>query len=250
MSETGAKLPVELHGPTNVAYIEQPADSEQCFASIVSIATGAPIHESQAGLFNADLVDHNGGVGGLGPEASFPVGGDKVDIIAYQSNEEPATTVAWIDEQLEAGKVVALLHKKNGNPEDPRYHWIAITGSHEVEGKKGSFHVMDPLRDSELDPVPESEDDHDTLGMRYVSRQRVTEIIRQSIVHEQREAAEVGLDRRTFIHAHAISTSADSSAGPITLKVEPKYDQEPEPVKETYSATGQGAITPHEHDEA
>jgi hypothetical protein len=231
---------VEFRGYTNVEYVEQPPGSEQCFAAIISGVSGVPIHESQAALYDSNLVDENGGVGGLFMETSLQVGTNEVAITPLEAADGPETVLDQIDEQLNTGKAVALLYKKTANPEDGRYHWILLTGYHEVESEKGAFLVMDPLRDSELDPVPVSEEIPDTLGMRYVARQRIIDFVRQSTDYD-RQASDGSL-KSLGIFPHVITTDAGSSPGPVELTIEPKFDQEPKPIEDTYAATQQDKI--------
>lgn len=229
----------ELNGYQNVSYVEQPPGSEQCLAAIISSVSGAELHESQAALYEAGLVEEKGGTGMLWGEASLQVAGTTVTLAPFEIPEKLKTAedhdaettlvdeqMAVLDEQFENGKGIALLYKKTGDPANSEYHWILLTGSLEVDGKKGPIHVMDPLRNP--DPKVEAPEPGEEMG--YVSRQRIAELIRQSTDYEN---GAVG------IFPHAITTDAPSPDTGRKLTVEYAFDQEPEPIEDTSTATQQ-----------
>lgn len=194
-AESGETL---FRGYADVEYVAQPPNSEQCFAAIVSAVSGAALHESQAALYQGGFVTEDGGTGMFWAESEIEAGGTSVHITPLEAPEDPEDVLALIDEQFDAGKAVALLHKKTGDIEDGSYHWILLTGSRsEDQGEtlvNGAIHVMDPLSDPGAPtPAPGEE-------MRYVARERIADIIRQST--DFREGS-----RAQGVFPHAISTS-------------------------------------------
>lgn len=144
-------MAAEFNGYTDVQHVQQPEDSELCFASIVSAMTGAEIEAAHEALKAAGLSEDDGSTGPMG-ETVLEVEDSKLTITPFQSPfegaEDPEGVLALIDEQFVAGRAVTLLYKKTPDPEDGRHHWTLFTGSFDLDDRKGAIHTIDPLEEA------------------------------------------------------------------------------------------------------
>lgn len=146
-------------GNPNALHVAQPEESELCFAACVSSKLGgislAEIHQS---LVDSFVSDDDG-------STSAPMGSQEVTIAGRQLNIEPiyayrddldtAGVIELIDEQLRESNEVVLLHKKTSDQDDPRYHWVLLTG-YKMFGKDvADVKIMDPEAQlvKSIDPI-------------------------------------------------------------------------------------------------
>jgi hypothetical protein len=143
-------LGFEFIGNPDIPHVVQPPGSELCFAAIISAVSGASVPQAQEVLVARRLSSDKGTLPIIG-EKRLEVGGSVVTIEPFQSPfgegaDNPQGAIELIDEQLVALRSVTLLYKKNNNPDDDQLHWTLLTGYLQNDGRKGSFHAMDPLR--------------------------------------------------------------------------------------------------------
>lgn len=146
----------EFVGNADVHQVLLQPGSNRNLAAIISAVSGHEVDEAHAALVDAELSEADG-LSYPMPGVELEVGDTPVTITPLHSPfgeraDDPESVMSLIDAGHEAGKAVAILHKASGDPENPAYHWLLLTGHydghHEAEGsEKGAYHVMDPAEE-------------------------------------------------------------------------------------------------------
>jgi len=143
-------MSVEFVGYKGARHVRQPVGSELCFAAIVASMSGADVTEAHQVLGEAELSEADGTTFPMGA-AELAVAGSVIAIEPVKdpfdgAADDPETVMAMMDEQFVAGRAVALLHKKNSNPDNTDCHWTLLVGYTLADGQKGAIRAMDPMQ--------------------------------------------------------------------------------------------------------
>lgn len=203
----------------------QPPQSEKCLATLLKKLSDVSLAEAHEALRIRNLSEHDGSTAPFMKAQEIELGGLIVSVNPFQTplieTASPQIVLDRMDEQFEDDKAVLLLHKKNGDPDDNRHHFILLTGYVLLDGARN----RDPLKREPVHAI-------DTLEEQasYMSRREIAEKIKHSMDF-------------AGVYAYAVSTDANPAPAGGQLTIESRYDEEPAPIEDTYKTTGQDKIS-------
>lgn len=138
-------------GNADVVHVAQPADTEVCFAACVASLVGGEIEQVHRQLVDRYISDDDGSTAPPFGTTSIEILGKQISIEPVQGYadraEDPLGLIERIDGSLVQGDPVVLLYKKTADPEDPRHHWVLLTGYSSEDSAVTSVGIMDPQAD-------------------------------------------------------------------------------------------------------
>ncbi|MEK7059533.1 MAG: hypothetical protein AAB971_02125 [Patescibacteria group bacterium] len=138
----------EFIGQSGIKHVSQPADSELCFAAIVSaVDGGSPVQGIHQALVESGISAEDGSTAPPPETTDVVLPGETVVTLEPFMGFDKSGLMEEIGKRFADGKAVALLHKKNDNETDDRHHWILLAGQY-VGGKETRVSIGDPLKAS------------------------------------------------------------------------------------------------------
>jgi hypothetical protein len=201
---------VDFVGFTDVQHV---AD-ERPFAGIICAVSGLSADAIHETMVKAGLSSKNGStdprhIGRMKLQGHGGNGSVLIEPLGLNGGTGPEEILEQIDEEFVAGRAVAVAHRLNSNPRSRKRHWTLFTGYYKHDDGKGVIHAIDPSRNH----------------ANYFSSHIVRNIIERSV-----DAAGV--------HVYTLTPKPAKPK----LAVIYAFDQEPELIENTYTATGQDKV--------